>query len=245
MTRWLGALLTIALVSARLGSARADEKADAILEKGIQALGGREKLEKADATETKAKGTIRFGEESEATWKIIAQGTDRLRTEFSGERGEGIFVIAGDKGWRKFGADVGDLDGPFFESQKQSAYLTAAATRLVPLKGKGFKYEAGGEEKVGGKPAVALKCTDPDGKAFTLYLDKESGLPMAVRNKAKGFQGEDFDQETTYDDYKDFDGIKRATKVVVKRDGEPFITQTITDVKVLDKVPADTFAAPK
>jgi hypothetical protein len=45
--------------------------------------------------------------------------------------------------------------------------------------------------------------------------------------------------------YKEFDGIKKATKIESKRDGEKFIEQEITDYKVLDKAPADAFTEPK
>jgi hypothetical protein len=248
MTRLLGAALAIALISSPAGAARADQKeADAALDKAIKALGGAEKLEKADAVVITAKGTIKIqGNENELTWKTTIQGTDHMRNEFNGDQFQGVFVIAGDKGWGKFGEnDTNELQGDFLDSQRQSVYLSAVVARPTLLKGKGFKYESAGEDKVGGKPAVALKCTGPDGKAFTLLLDKESGLPLATRTKAKGFNGEEFDQESTFADYKDFDGIKRPTKIEIKRDGEPFVTQTVTDVKVLDKVPDDTFAAPK
>jgi hypothetical protein len=116
---------------------------------------------------------------------------------------------------------------------------------MLPLKGNGFKYEATGEEKVGDKPAVVLKVTGPDGKDFSLYLDKESGLPVKLVAKVLGFQGDEFTSETTYANYKDFGGIKKATKIEVKRDGEPFQNWEISEFKVLDKVDAETFTEPK
>jgi hypothetical protein len=118
---------------------------------------------------------------------------------------------------------------------------------LVALKAKGFKYETAGEEKVGDKPAVILKVTGPDGKDFTLSLDKESGLPVKlVAKKMAGFQqGQEYTLETTFANYKDFDGIKKATKIVSTRDGEPFQTWEISEFKVLDTVAAETFTEPK
>ena len=61
-----------------------------------------------------------------------------------------------------------------------------------------------------------LKVTGPDGKDFTLCLDKESGLPVKLVAKVLSFQGEEYTSETTYADYKDFGGIKKATKVVIE-----------------------------
>ena len=50
--------------------------------------------------------------------------------------------------------------------------------------------------------------------------------------------------ETTFGNYKDFGGIKKATKVESRRDGQRFIEQEITDFKVLDKVEPGTFDEP-
>ena len=115
----------------------------------------------------------------------------------------------------------------------------------MPLKGNGFKFEAAGEEKVGDKPAVILKVTGPDGKDFTLSFDKESGLPVKQVAKVIGFQGKEYTLESTYSDYKDFGGIKKATKIEIKRDGEKFQDLEVTEFKVLDKVDPDAFTEPK
>jgi hypothetical protein len=84
----------------------------------------------------------------------------------------------------------------------------------------------------------------PDKKGFELFFDKGTGLPVKMVAKVAGFQGDEFTQETTYDKYKEFDGVKRPTKVENKRDGEKFIDIEITDIKVLDKADPKTFAEP-
>ena len=55
----------------------------------------------------------------------------------------------------------------------------------------------------------------------------------------------EFTQETTFSDYKDFDGIKKATKVSSKRNGEKSADLEISEFKVLDNVDPETFARPK
>ncbi len=122
-------------------------------------------------------------------------------------------------------------------------YLQIVPIKLVVLKEKGFKLEAADEQKVGDKPAAGIKVTAPDGKEFTIYFDKESGLPVRLVAKVVGF-GTEFTQETTLTDYKDFGGIKKATKVETKRDGEDFVKAEISEFKVLDKVDDKTFAEP-
>jgi hypothetical protein len=60
-----------------------------------------------------------------------------------------------------------------------------------------------------------------------------------------GFQGQEYTQETTFADYKDFGGMKKATKLVSKRDGEKFRDEQITEFQILDKVDPKTFSEPE
>ena len=218
--------------------ARADDKdAKAILDKAISALGGAEKLGKVTAFSWKSKGTITFnGNENEFTGQVTIKGLDQYRREFGNDQFSAVVVVDGNKGWRKFGDNASELEGDALANEKRTVYLNVIPITLVPLNGNGFKVEAAGEEKVADKPAVVLKVTGPDGKDFKLYFDKESGLPVKLVAKVLSFQGDEYTSETTYADYKDFDGIKKATKLEIKRDGEPFQTWEVTEFKVLDKV---------
>jgi hypothetical protein len=248
MTRLIGAALALALVS---GPARAaDNDTAAVLDKAIKALGGADNLTKALNATWKTKGTISImGSDNPFTTHVTVQGLGHFRQEFEGEFGgnkvSGATVVAGDKGWRKFGDNVMELDKDGLANEKRAVYLNVVPITIVPLKGKGFKVESAGEEKVADKPAIVLKVTGPDGKDFKLYFDKESGLPVKMVAKVVGFMGDEHTQETTYGDYKEMSGIKKATKVNAKRDGEKFIDATVTEFRTLDKVDPKTFEEPK
>jgi hypothetical protein len=250
MKRFLGVFLAVSLVCVSGGLSRADEKdATAILDKAIKALGGEEKLNKVTAYSVKTKGTISFGgNDNDYTVKVIHQGLDHYRSEFEGKFGDndvkGVTVLNGDKGWRRFGQDM-DLEGDDLANEKRRVYLSVIPAFIVHAKGKGFKTETAGEEKVGDKPAAVVKITGPDQKDFKLFFDKESGLPVKLVATVVGFDGTDFTQETTFENYKDFDGLKHATKVDSKRDGEKFITAEVTEFKVLEQVEPDSFSQPK
>jgi hypothetical protein len=252
MKRLFGTVLLAAVVSFLAGPVRAadDKEVEAVLDKAIKALGGAEKLEKVKAFSWKGKGKINFGgNESEFSATATVEGLGNSHSEFEGEFGgnkiKGVTVLSGDKGWRKFGDMVMEMDKDALANEKRGLYLQVAPATILPLKTKGFKVEAAGSEKVGDKPAVVLKVTGPDGKDFKLFFDKESGLPVKLVAKVAGFMGDEFTQETTYGGYKEFGGIKKATKVESKRDGEKFLEQEITDFKPLEKVDAKTFAEPK
>jgi len=251
MTRVFGAALTAFLIVGPVSSIRADEKdASATIDKAIKALGGDEKLGKAQTVTWKQKGTVTInGTDNEMSFDLTWKGLDHYRSEFKGHFNDNDFVgltlLNGDKGWVRFGDMEHDMEGEELANEKRRIYLSFTPAIILPLKGKGFKTEAAGEEKVGDKPAAVVKVTGPDGKDFKLYFDKASGLPVKMVAQVVGFGGDEFEQETTFADYKDFDGIKKATKVDSKRDGEKFINMQITDFKVLDKVGDETFSKPK
>ena len=129
-------------------------------------------------------------------------------------------------------------------NEKRRIYLQVIPTRLSILKEKAYKLEAADEQKVGDKPAAGIKVTGPDGKDFTIYFDKESGLPVRTVAKVIGFDQQEHTEDTTLKDYKDIDGIKKAMKSESKNDGEDFVKAEFTEFKVLDKVDAKTFSEP-
>jgi hypothetical protein len=164
--------------------------------------------------------------------------------EFGGNQFRAVTVIAGDKGWRTI-PETGELDSDQLANEKRRNYLSVIPMTILPLKSKGFKLAAAGEEKVGGKAAIGVKVTPPDGKDFTIHFDKESGLPVKLVADVVGFGGEEFTQETVFSDYKEFDGVKVALKSEAKRDGQTFLDSKVTEFKLLDKVDPKTFTEPE
>jgi hypothetical protein len=251
MRRFTSAILAAGLV---LGLGRLaladDQEAKAVIDKAVKALGGAEKLGAAKAVTWKSKGKLRRNDsESDFSSKVTARGIEQFRQDFEGDFGgnpiKGVTILDGDKGWRKFGEEANKLEDDALANQKRTVYLQVVGQMPQLLNADGFKVEAAEEEKVGDKPAAVLKVTGPDGKDFQLFFDKESGLPLKMTATVAGRQGAESAQETTYANYKDFDGIKRATKVETKRNGKKYLDAEISDFKVLEKVDPKTFAEPK
>lgn len=244
MTRFLVAALVVVFGVVPVGAD--DKDAKAIVEKGISALGGAEKLGKVNAFTWQETGTMTFNDiENDFTGTVTIKGLDRFSRVFRNDRYTGVVVIDGAKGWRKFADYPAQLEGELLAGEKRNVYYQVVPIILVALKGNGFTYEADGEAKIGDKAAVILKVTGPDGKAFTLSLDKETGLSLKLVGKLVGYKGGEYTAETTFANYKDFDGIKKATKVETKRRGEPYQKWEIIEFKVLDRVEPDTFTEPK
>lgn len=248
MIKILSAMLALTFIYAMKAPARAADASatDAIIDKAIKALGGEEKLGKLKIITWKSKNKITFnGMDNEGTGTTTIQGLDHFRQEFEGEFGGNkvkfVTILSGDKGSRKFGENATEMDKATVASQKRTTYMTVIPISMLSLKDKEFKKESIAEEKVGDKPAVGLKVTDADKKEFKIYFDKESGLPVKLVAKVPGFNGDEFDQETLFTDYKEIAGIKKSMKVTMKRNGEKFMEQTLTEFKILDKVDAKTF----
>lgn len=227
------------------------QDASAVIDKAIKAHGGEEALGKVKAYSVAGKTKLYFGgNESDATVKQTVQGIDHLRQEFDGDFGgnpvHGVMVHAGDKVWNRFN----DMEFPMEEAQiantKRTTYMNATAVTLLPLKSKEFKTALAGEEKVSDKLAIGVKVTGPDGKDFTMYFDKETGLLAKVTAEGiLGFGGDEAKMETIYSDYKEVNGVKKAMKSVGMRNGEKNIEQEVTEFKVLDKAPDGSFDEPK
>lgn len=248
MKRLLGLLFATACFS---GPALGDDKdATPILDKAIVALGGEAKLAKAAVTSWKASGTITFNEnEAPIKTRSIIEGFERQKSDFefeiNGNSVVGVTVFDGAKGWRKIGDMVQDLDGEALAVTRQNTYLQAIHVSILPLKTKPFEAEAAPDEKVGDKMTAVVKAKGPDGKPFTLYFDKQTGLLLKLTATIKNFQGEDVKEDSTFSDYKEFDGIKRATKVDILWDGKPFLKSEYSDFKTMEKAEPGTFAEPK
>ncbi|HLJ12156.1 MAG TPA: hypothetical protein VKU82_13265, partial [Planctomycetaceae bacterium] len=157
MKRSFCAMLAVAVAIGLSLPTRADDKdSKAVLDKAIKALGGEAKLTKPQGFSWKIKGIISFGgNDNEFTSATTIQGIDRVHSQFEGEfngnKFIGVTVLNGDKGWRNFGGMKMELDADALANEKRMIYLQVVPVTLVPLKGKGFKVETAGEEKVDDK----------------------------------------------------------------------------------------------
>ena len=251
MKRFSSLLLVYVLVAGIGSPARADEnEAKAVIDKAIKAMGGEDNLSRIKAFVAKGKGTVFFdGKEIPFTFELKSQGIGQYRSAYEGEvdgnKFDGLTVLDGDKGWKRLGEDTKKLEGDELANEKRIAYIDVVPILMLPLKSKEFKVVSAADEKVGDKPTATVVVTGPDGKDFTMYFDKETGLPIRLKGKVVDDEGKEFTQDTTFENYKDFDGIKVSTKFQTKRDGERFVDVEGMEFKALDKLEPDTFAEPK
>jgi hypothetical protein len=249
----IGALIVLIAMACLIGNrARADEKPTtrAILDKAVKALGGEETLSKVRAATWKAKGIIRFADKDRPfTSAVAVQGLDHYRedllSEFMDIKVKATLVLYGDQGYRHFGAVDTELDASGIANLKRTVSLVVIPITIVPLRAEGYKLQTLADEKIGDQLAAGIKATGSDGKEFRIYFDKKTGVPVKIVAHLLTIEGSEFDCETTYGNYKDFGRIKKATKVMVKRDGHKFLDQEITEFKIVDKLDKEAFLKPE
>lgn len=229
---------------------RADEQADlkAVIDKAIQASGGEAKLGKYKGGTFKAKGTVHRMGEIAFTAEGARQVPDRYRAEFdadiNGMKFKIIRVINGDKGWMKINEEVQELDQDVVKEEKEGLYHDYVC-ELVPLKDKAYHLAPLGDGKVGDKETLGIKVSHKNHRDVNLYFDKKSGhLVKSEMRIVDEESKQEVNQESFYSEFKDFDGIKVATKLTIKRDDKPFIEMEFTEFKLVEKLDDNLFSKP-
>lgn len=234
----LASVLAVATL-ARSSIAAETPNVDALLDKAIQALGGTANLSKAPGLFWKTKGQLSLnGVDNPFSGQTTIKDLRHARVEFEGDFGgtqvRGETVLDGETGWREISGNRTDLDREALANERRTIYLQALPVVLLPLKDKnsGFKVESAATAKLGDRSVVDLEIVPKEGKKFTLTLDAETALPVRTVAKVLDWTGNEVTQEVTYEAYKDMGGIKKATKLRYKRDGERLMDVDVVEFKL-------------
>lgn len=158
--------------------------------------------------------------------KAIMQG-DKMRLEMEAMGMKMLMVRNGDKGWMSAGGQVQALPKEAIEQQAKQGDV------LANMSWDKTKYDFAyiGEEKSGELTLQKVEATDKDPNAeikkMTLYFDKATGLVKT----AKGSQG-GAEVEVSFDEYKDFNGLKLPAVMDTKMAGKSAAKITITNMEL-------------
>jgi hypothetical protein len=112
------------------------------------------------------------------------------------------------------------------------------------LKEKGYKLTTLPEEKVEGKPALGLLVAHKQHRAVRLWFDKETALLVKSERQTKDDSGQESAEEVLFSSYQDVNGLKVATRFVVKSAGKTVAEAEMTEVKPAEKLDPKLFAKP-
>ena len=245
---------SLALVAASLLSSRPaladDKEVRDTLEKAIKAHGGADKLNKHLASTGNMKGKVHVMETTfEFTGEIASQAPDKLKVTIEFEAGGMAFkviqVFNKDKGWASLNNTVMEMDKDQLAEAREELHASEVTNRLTPLLDKEYKLSSLGEVKVNEKPATGIQVTRKGYRDMNLYFDKKTNLLVKTERRVRDdMSKQEMTQEEFLEDHKDISGLMVPQKLKIKRDGKDFLEGEMTDYKILEKLPDDTFAKP-
>jgi hypothetical protein len=239
-------------------------KADEILDKYIQAVGGAQRL--AGLTSIVAKGTSvgfgGFGGGGEV--QIFAKAPDQRTTiiEFKAEtgRGDSIRTFDGHAGWiktplavlKEFQLNGGDLDGFRLDAQlafpgqiKQilKNWRVGLPATIEDLPGPSSQTSQQPELTLGSHDTQVVQGDRPNGVVATLYFDKQSGLLLRELRYSRSPIGR-VPTQIDYSDYRDVKGIKIPHRLTFAwLDGRDSIE--LKDVQINVPIAGSRFGTPE
>ncbi len=119
------------------------------------------------------------------------------------------------------------------------------ANNLMDYKKRGHTVEYVGQEVVDGQTADKIKLTSKDdGKLTTYFIGKTDHLLIRSDSKQK-IQGNEYDAQTFYSDFKEYKGLKFATHFVRKIEGTIFQEVNYENVELNVPIDEKIFKMPK
>jgi hypothetical protein len=242
--------LGLAVALSCAGLAAADEKATAVVKKGIEAHGGADALNKYKAGRMKMKGDVTvMGMELEFTGTLAHSMPDKIRMEMTGDiMGMKLIITHIVKGETIKGTvKVGDMTIPALttDAEKDELKMSVSmqeAEQLTPLlDDKKFTVKSADDEDVNGKKAAVLVITSKAvGKDFKMFFDKTSGLLVKTSHKGIG-PGDggapvEVVEESYHSEYQKVQGVQVASKLLINHDGKKFLNINLSDIELLEKI---------
>lgn len=179
----------------------ADEvTAETVIQNYIEAIGGKENLEKIEDVTIEASTNMNGMEIKQKMYKkspnkyamiMLMNGKEMMRQSFNGERG----ISRSFQGTKEIiGTELEDLK------------VDAALNLELKYNELGVTVSLESIENVEGKDAYKIKVVNPSGKTVFDFYDVDSGLKIRSKETIVAPQGE-FTQMQSFSDYQNIDGV--------------------------------------
>ncbi len=233
----LGAVLLLASAGARLVAADELPKAETILDKSVEATGGKAAYEKIH--NEISSGSMAVGGMS-GTATIYRAEPDKTYTEFEFQ-GVGK-ITQGSNGQIAWSNSA--MQGPHVKDgeEKDAALLEARFDAEVNWRNSYSKVETVASETVDGKDCYKVVLTPRTGNPITRFYDKKSGLMQKMIMTAKSPMGE-MTVELVASDYRKEGDILSPHKLTSHAMGQEIVI-TIDKIQYNAEIPASRFDLP-
>lgn len=232
------------LVASLVSTAAWAQTADELIEKNIQAKGGREKLKAVQSLRLTGKMTMGPGVEAPFIQELARP--NKLRVEFTIQGMTGIQTYDGKEGWGLMPfmgkTEAEPTSGDELKQMQEQADIDGL---LMDYKDKGHQVEYAGKEDLEGSPAHKLKVTKKGGDVAYVWLDAEHFLEVKVAGKTMA-RGQEIEGQTLLGDYKEVGGLVFPHSIENSAVGMPGkMVITVDKIEINPEIPADHFTKPQ
>jgi len=228
MKKFFSLCLSSVLLLSFIVSPGSSQEVKDILEKMIEAQGGRKVLESIQDTTLKSSMemiqmglsgtlTIYHKEPNKMRWDAEVMGTV-ITQSYDGETA-----------WM-INAQTGNTEEMPERAAKDFKRGAFGNDLLLNPEKIGLTWAYKDKEKIKGKDYLVLEQTFSDGHKGTIYLDPETYLTYKTKTTTYNPMGVEVEAETLVSDYKKVDGVMIAHSITIFQDGEEFMKITITEV---------------
>lgn len=236
-------LKTLALIITFLSTVMfaSAQTADDIIQKYIQAIGGKEQVSKINSLCISGKLDAMGTEGTIKSTTLNGIGA-RQDMEFMGSIITNCFNE--NDGWSinpmMGGTTAEAMPESQYKAGKNQIYIGAP---FIFYAEKGFKAELLGDEAVGGVNAHKIKLTSPDSISVNYFFDPTTSLLLQTVQQID-MQGQPAESTTTYSDYRQVNGFTQPYKTAIDIGGQFEMTMTVDSVLINKPVDPAIFIKP-
>lgn len=226
------------------------DDAKSLVDRAIQAHGGKEKLAAFATSWSKKKGKVTVDGTSYNTvmelWQVYPHQLKFVMTvDVGDEQITEVQVLNGDKAWFKKNGVVAAADEGGVRIMRDNIYKEHVL-RLYPLaEDRKYKLELADEISLNDRKAQGVKVSYEGYRDMTIYFDKATFLKVKEHSISLGHDRKtEVSIEAFFDEYKEVHGVQWPTKVRTLANGKPYLERTTSDLRVLKSIDSKEFEKP-
>jgi outer membrane lipoprotein-sorting protein len=229
MKKALIGMLAAACIISSLPVAGYGQEAGQVLEKMIEAQGGRKVLE--SLKDTTVSGTMELIQQGmNATLTMYQKEPNMMRMDIEIMGMVITQAFDGQKGW-SLNPQTGTAQDMDENTNKEFKRQALGNDSLLNPAKYGITYAAKGKEKAGDKEFLVLEQTMSDGHKSTLFIDPDTYLIARAKTTSMSpMGGGEIQSETVFGDYRKEGEAMVAHSLTILQDGAEFARMTLTKI---------------